>query len=228
VRRRLADLKLLEGHENARYMKAAQFQLLVENLKRDRVLTSSPLIYRDIVRSGNHRVQAAVKAGIEEADCLELVGEYSDERVLAIQLSHNAINGEDDPNILSTLWKALPFEEKRYSGLTDDQIGKIEELDTKSLGIGGPAYEELVMVFLPEELAEFHALVKRIEKRAKRPPVMAAALPDFEKFFDTVIAVKKQLNVHNTALAVRLMAKLACERLNQMASEEPQDDQPQA
>lgn len=31
VRRKLSELTLLEGHENARYMKAAQFNRLVDN-----------------------------------------------------------------------------------------------------------------------------------------------------------------------------------------------------
>lgn len=103
VRRKLSELTLLEGHENARYMKAAQFNRLVDNLKRDGVLTSSPLIYKNTVRSGNHRVAAAIKAGIAEADCIELLGDVSEERVIGIQLAHNAINGQDDPNILSTI-----------------------------------------------------------------------------------------------------------------------------
>ncbi len=55
------ELKLLE--KNARYMKAEQFQSLVENIKKDGNLSSLPLCYREKdgklrVLSGNHRVQA--------------------------------------------------------------------------------------------------------------------------------------------------------------------------
>ena len=218
VRCKLSDLRLLDGHENARYMKAAQFQQLVENLKADGVLTSTPLIHKGVIRSGNHRVQAALKAGIAEGWCLELVGDYPPARLLAIQLSHNAIAGEDDPSILATLWKALPFEEKRYSGLTDESIGKIQELDVKSLGIGGPAYEEMVLLFLPEDIGEFQAAAKRLEKKARQPPVLLGLRDDFEQFFSAVIAVKTKLNVHNTALAIKLMSQLALERLDEMGN----------
>jgi hypothetical protein len=219
VKLRLKDLKILEGHENARYMKAPQFQRLVDNLKRDGILTSAPLVYRGVVRSGNHRVQAAIKAGIEQADCLELLGEIPEERVIAIQLAHNAINGEDDPAILGKLWKALPFEEKRYSGLTDEMIGAIKEIDIASLGMGGPEHEEIVLLFLPEEAGAFHAMVKRIEKKSRKPPVFAAARADFEKFFDAIVATKGHLNVHNTALAISMMAQLALERIDQLVAE---------
>jgi hypothetical protein len=63
------ELKLLE--KNARYMKAEQFQSLVENIKKDGNLSSLPLCYREKdgklrVLSGNHRVMAARQAGVEQ------------------------------------------------------------------------------------------------------------------------------------------------------------------
>ena len=226
VRVALKDLRVLEGHENARYMKAPQFKRLVENLVRDGVLTSTPLIYKGVVRSGNHRVQAAIKAGIVDAECIELLGEYPEDRVLAIQLAHNAINGEDDPNILAKIWKPLSFDEKRYSGLTDEIVGAVKPIDVKSLGLGGPQQEEITLLFLPEEAKTFVDLVARIEKKVRRPPVFAASRADFDKFFDTIVAVKTALNIHNTALAIGMMAQLANERLEQMVPD-TESDEPQ-
>ena len=94
----LGDLKLLA--KNARYMAEPEFNRLVENLRRDGVLTSLPLVYRGEVLSGNHRVQAALKAGILTADVIEIETELSEEQQRAIQLSHNALTGKDDPNLL--------------------------------------------------------------------------------------------------------------------------------
>ena len=45
---------------------------LTENLRRDGALSSAPLIYGDRIISGHHRVEAAMKAGIVEADCLSI------------------------------------------------------------------------------------------------------------------------------------------------------------
>src|SRR5208282_6832990 len=74
IKAKLKDLKLLE--KNARFMKGPQFNRLVENIKNDGCLTSFPLVYREkdslVVVSGNHRVAAAVKAGIEESDVIEI------------------------------------------------------------------------------------------------------------------------------------------------------------
>jgi hypothetical protein len=218
VRRALAKLKAPE--KNARYMTAAQFDRLVENLKRDGVLTSLPLVYGDTILSGNHRVRAALKAGIVEADVIEVVTPLDAKRRVALQLSHNAITGQDDPNLLSDLYGSLDFDEKAYSGLTDEMLGKIDDLTMSALGIGAPAYEDILLTFLPEDAEQFAALVKRLEKAGRAMPRFVSSLADFTPFFDTLLAVKEKLNIHNTSLAVRMMATLACERLEQIGQED--------
>src|SRR5258708_39123275 len=65
VRRKLATLKPLE--KNARYMTAAQFDRLVENLKRGGVLTSLPPLPGELLLSGNHPVRPAMRAGVPAA-----------------------------------------------------------------------------------------------------------------------------------------------------------------
>ena len=64
-------IKLLEV--NARFMSADEFQKLVANVKRDGCLTQLPFcVYNDDgeleVLLGNHRVQAAIEAGLKEID----------------------------------------------------------------------------------------------------------------------------------------------------------------
>lgn len=65
-------LKLLEV--NARFMRHEEFQRLVANVKQDGQLTSAPFAARNPdgtyeVLSGNHRVQAAIAAGLESIQC---------------------------------------------------------------------------------------------------------------------------------------------------------------
>jgi ParB-like nuclease domain len=74
IRVQLSELQLLE--KNARYLKGPLFNRLVENIKADGCLTSFPLVARQgdalTVISGNHRVSAAIKAGIGETDVIEV------------------------------------------------------------------------------------------------------------------------------------------------------------
>ena len=104
------DLKLLE--KNARYMKAEQFQNLVENVKKDGNLSQLPFCYREEdgrlrVLSGNHRVKAAIAAGVEQTMVLVAREPKDQDERLAIQLSHNAIAGQDDLLILKDLWESI-------------------------------------------------------------------------------------------------------------------------
>ena len=217
VEKKLRGLKLLE--KNARYMQPDQFQRLVANIRDDGCLTTAPLIHEDRVLSGNHRVQAAIEAGIETADCIEIVSPLTGEQRIAIQLSHNAIEGEDDPNTLRELYESLGFDGKSYSGLTDDMFDKASPVDIASLAIGAPAYQELSVQFLPAEAEQFEAALERIERasKSKRAPVVhVARFEDFDLLFETVIAVKEHTNVHNSAIALRRMAELALERLAEL------------
>lgn len=189
-------------------MTPQEFSQLVANIKHDGKLMGVPVVYRGEVLSGNHRVRAAIKAGIEEADVLDVLTELTEERRLAIQLSQNAINGKDDPNILAQLYTSLnSLEWKRYSGVTDDAFRCTDE-KLAALGITRPRYEELTIAFLPEEKAVFIDLVARIEA-SKKAQVLVGELATFNALFDAIVRVKQEKKVINNAVALRLLAELA-------------------
>lgn len=224
-RLKLADLRLLDQKKNARYMTAPQFGRLVENLRRDGVLTSAPLVYRGVVLSGNHRVQAAIKAGIEEADCINILTELAEPEQLALQLSHNAVEGQDDLSTLQALYASITdLGLKAYSGLTDDSFN-VDPIDLPSLSAGAIRYEEVTALFLPEERVAFEDALSRIGKHPKAQ-VYAASLADFNATFDALVKAKGQLVIHNTAIAMRALADLALKQLNQMADQDQQPQQP--
>ena len=197
-------------------MSGAQFNLLVANIRRDGCLTSFPLVHRVDgelqVVSGNHRVQAAMKAGLVEGDAIEVTTPLSREQFVALQLSHNAIVGKDDPNILKTLYDELDFGWKEYSGLTDDAF-KVEDLDTSVLRVEAPFYEELHISFLPGDAAIFNGWLDKVGKSKAADTRLVGDYADFSVFFETLLAVKHVTGVHNTAVALRLMAEMAGEAL---------------
>ena len=214
IKARLSDLKLLE--KNARYMKGPQFERLVENIRRDGVLTSFPLVHREgealEVISGNHRVSAAIKAGIEELDVIEVTTPLTRQQFVALQLSHNAIAGQDDPNILRSLYDELDFGWKEYSGLTDDAFD-IEDLDASVLRVEQPFYEELTISFLPGDADVFGGWLDKIGSSKRAGERLVGLYEDFRVFFDQLLAVKAAKDVRNTAVALRLMAELAGQAL---------------
>ena len=162
-------------------MTDAMFSQLVENIRRDGCLTSVPLVCETQggkleVLSGNHRVMAAIKAGLEEADVMEVTTPLGREQRIAIQLSHNAIAGLDDPSILTELWADLDFAFKEYSGLTEEDLAGITEIDATGISVEAPGYEEITLAFLPEEKEAFITLLGRMaeaktEARWNRRPL---------------------------------------------------------
>ena len=121
--RELTQLGPEVGQKNARSMPPATYKRLVENIRHDGVLTSTPLVgsmkgdeRRLFVLSGNHRVAAAIDAGIEEATCIAILDPIPRDRFSAIQLSHNAIEGDDDASILQELYAILDLDLKSVLG----------------------------------------------------------------------------------------------------------------
>jgi hypothetical protein len=212
------ELKLLD--KNARHMNAKQFTQLVANVQRDGVLTSAPLVHRAedrlVVLSGNHRVKAAVAAGLATVTVIEVKGELTKERLIALQLSHNAITGEDDQNILRELYESLDVLEQRYSGLMDNDFGLLEDLDLTKLSLGQPSYQTINLAFLPEDHEIFVDAMQQITKGAKNNKRYIARLADFEQFEKTLVAVSDTLDIRNQALAVLAMAELAMDQLDHL------------
>jgi hypothetical protein len=204
-------------------MAEPEFNRLVANLKRDGVLTSLPLVYRGEVLSGNHRVQAAIKAGIVEADCIEITSDLSEQQQRAIQLSHNALTGKDDPNILREIYEGLSLDWQKYSAVYEEMF-KLDEEKAVSMGVPIAKYQELVIAFLPEDRQSFFDFATTLEKRFKKAHVLVGEASSFDAFFDAVLAVKDGRKIGNTGTALKVMADIVLER---MADEDAAKTRPQ-
>ncbi len=227
---------LLPREKNARYMTGDQFTRLVENVKRDGALTSSVLAHwpagqsRPEILSGHHRTKAAIAAGVKTIDAHIITSDLTEDRKVAIQLSHNAISGQDDPSVLAELYETLDMDEKLYSGITDDDIKEFDGLDVPALTVGLPEYREVNIFFLHSELDEFRQVLERIDARVskkrrhvnrKKPPdAFLARYEDFNAVFNTIGDIKDKWNVVNSAIAFGMLAQLAAERLDQIEAEE--------
>lgn len=156
---------------NARYMRHEQYQQLVSNIKRDGRLTSVPLVAPVDgdpavleVLSGNHRTQAAIDAGLPEIPVMVILSPLTKDQRVALQLSHNAIAGQDDPAILKALYESLDdIDWRLYAGLDDKTLGLLDAVQPGSLTEVNLEFTSLSIMFLPEELdrvkeVAFHAM----------------------------------------------------------------------
>jgi len=188
-------------------MAEPEFNRLVDNLRHDGVLTSLPLVYRGEILSGNHRVQAAIKAGIVDADVIEITSELDEQQRRAIQLSHNALTGKDDPNVLREIYESLSLDWQKYSAVYEEMF-KLDEAKAVTLGIPIAKYQELVVAFLPEDRAAFYEFAMTLERRYKKADVIVGEVSSFDAFFEAILAVKEGRNIGNTGTALRVMADI--------------------
>ena len=227
VRRSLKELKPSEV--NARRMPGQAMRRLTENLRRDGVLSSAPLIYGDRIISGHHRVEAAIKAGIVDADCLSIEGEVDEGRLTAIQLSHNSLAGEDDPEVLRQMLESLLPLEQAYAAVLDMEVPKPPPLRPS---IGTPDTVTIAVTFTPPDVEEIRR-VADLSLFAQIEP-----LDQMRDFLEAVFAVKLQTTSTNRMGKPGVLTTMA--RLSQWAlengyldsergkdSSEPSGDQPE-
>ena len=231
------ELELLEV--NARFMKADEFQKLVANIKKDGCLTQLPFCckhpkkkYKLLVLSGNHRVQAAIEAGLEEIEVQCAVKKLSKDEMLGIQLSHNAISGQDDMAILKELYGAIDdIEMRKYAGLDDETLKLLDKITADSISTPSLEYQLLNIVFLPNEIKEIKKALKEFKTEIENTPTLVAHFKDYEDFMETMKDVSEGMLVKNTALTFMLMLRLAKDNIEKtkevwMEQAKPKDNVP--
>lgn len=208
---------------NARYMTKAQFKRLVDNVRRDGCLTSAPLVWLDpqagtkVVLSGNHRVSAAIEAGLNEIGWLEVDQPLPRQRRIALQLSHNAVEGQDDPAILKELFEELESVEWReFAGLDDATLKLLDKVDVPSIGESQLAYEQVTMLFLPHEREQIAAA---FEQAAALPSAetYAVALKDLDRLIESMNTARVASDVKSNSVAFTMILDVFAEHVTSMA-----------
>lgn len=217
------DLKLLKS--NARYMRHEQFQLLVDNVKRDGKLTSVPFgaINEDgtyTVLSGNHRVMAAIEAELDEIEIMVTDDELTEKQRLAIQLSHNSISGQDDPDVLKELYKSLnDVDWQIYSGLDDKSLEMIEAVDALSFSESTLKFRTVTLLFLPEEIEEVESAFKDAKELISTNYWWLANMKQYDDYLDLIRGTQHSTNVSNIATGLMTILEVFKKNVAQLSDE---------
>jgi len=209
---------------NARFMDQQMLARLVENIKMDGRLESTPLVcpsstpgkYWTI--SGHHRIEGAIKANVRWI--LVMVINVADmDQLRAKQLSHNAIEGEDDDIVLQKMYEALKsIQAKLYSGLQD----RLQPVSVVSLSFRAGSFQSFTVAFLPGDIADYDAALELV----KNLPVTASSvvrvgeLDSYEMFSKAIRQVKQVDNVKASGTALSVLIQRGLERLAQVKEEQ--------
>lgn len=204
--------------KNARVLSKDTFQQLTANIRRDKRLSSVPLCYRASdgvldVLSGNHRVSAGIEAGVEHILVMVIEEDLSVSQRIAIQLSHNALVGSDDPTVLAELWAEIEdVEAKLYAGLSSDLVEKLEKIELVGFTTPQVYTRTLTLAFVDSEAEHFNAVLEQLEALPAKE-VYLADLRHFDRFFDLLEAAKKRFDVRNVSLTLLKLMDLCEEAL---------------
>lgn len=234
----LRKLKLLE--KNARFMTSDVFHRLVDNIRRDGKLTSVPFAakagyfddkdtpQRDKdgkpvfeVLSGNHRVMAAIEAGVTKSDVMCTDDPIPKGQRIALQLSHNAIEGQDDPAILRELWEDIgDVDWKGYSGLDEETLDMLSKLPTLDpIADVQLDYRTIEFLFLPNEYDKARAIFDEIVKsRASVDEISLVPLVEWDRTLDMLADVGESYGVRNRATILWLLLNFVEAHLTDFAA----------
>lgn len=209
---------------NARYMKKGVFQQLVSNLEADGRLSSVPLC-RELadgrlqVLSGNHRIQAAMRADLEWALVMILLGDIEESAAVAIQLSHNSLAGEDDKQILADLWARVDsIADRLYAGLSSDVVGELEEIKLVNFSTPQPLTKTVTFAFTTSEADRLEQIIQELEACQAGREIYLGEIKQFSEFFDVLQRIKGKENIKNASLAMARLVDLAERALREESS----------
>ncbi|MBI5954353.1 MAG: hypothetical protein HY865_22075 [Chloroflexi bacterium] len=214
-------LKLLEV--NAHFMRHEVFMRLTENVKEDKALTSVPFcaIYQYFtaddpiqrledgspqyeVLSGNHRVKSAIAADLPEIDVMVTDEPLSPDRRKAIQLSHNALVGEDDPATLKMIYGDIQDLTMRlYSGLDDKRLDMLDKVSPGALGEANLQFQPVSFMFLPDELDQVKEVWEIAKKEAGAAKLLwLARMKEYDAVMDALEATSSSYGVKNVTTSL--------------------------
>ena len=222
----IGQCDLLE--KNARFMRAEQYSRLVKNVQQDGCLTSVPFAVKNgerfLILSGNHRVQAAKDANLSEILVLYSARELSPAQQRAIQLSHNAIVGQDDLAILRELYDEISdMALKEYSGLDDATLGLMNPPQMDPLSETSLEYRVVTVAFLPPEVDRAESLLTKILQTAAgaSDSTWVNRYAEYDRLLDVLTVARTKAGVKNTATAFSLLLDIVEKHLDEIPKAKP-------
>lgn len=214
-----------EADMNANEMSGEDFAALCDNIGKSG-LSSVPCCYkkdngRFVMISGHHRLRACKKLHYREIGILWCEeNELSKDEIIAIQLSHNSLHGEDNPSILKKLFEQIQsIDYKKFAHINIDEISPIS-----TDGIDICALQEnfvFTVILYPSSFEQLDGLFGDIREQAKKSD--AVILANEEENEMLLLKLQKeigsQFNIKSPGVSFAKLLELANERLMEIQND---------
>ena len=221
------DINLIDEAElNANEMTGEDFAALCDNISKSG-LSSVPCCYkkangRYVMISGHHRLRACKKnhfamLGILWCDESEL----TQDEIIAIQLSHNSLHGQDNQSILKKLYEQIrSIDYKKFAHINIDEISPVS-----TDGISVYALKEnfvFTIILYPNSFENLDELYGDIREQAKKSDALVLAHQEDNEMLLLKLQqeIGNQYNIKSPTIAFAKLLELAKERLEEVKEDE--------
>ena len=221
------DINLIDEAElNANEMTGEDFAALCDNISKSG-LSSVPCCYkkangRYVMISGHHRLRACKKnhfatLGILWCDESEL----TQDEIIAIQLSHNSLHGQDNQSILKKLYEQIrSIDYKKFAHINIDEISPVS-----TDGISVYALKEnfvFTIILYPNSFENLDELYGDIREQAKKSDALILAHQEDNEMLLLKLQqeIGNQYNIKSPTIAFAKLLELAKERLEEIKENE--------
>lgn len=217
------DINLIDEAElNANEMTGEDFAALCDNISKSG-LSSVPCCYkksngRYVMISGHHRLRACKKnhfatLGILWCDEREL----TQDEIIAIQLSHNSLHGQDNQSILKKLYEQISsIDYKKFAHINIDEISPVS-----TDGISVYALKEnfvFTIILYPNSFENLDELYGDIREQAKKSDSLILASQEENEMLLLKLQqeIGNQYNIKSPSITFAKLLELARERLEEI------------
>lgn len=215
------ELALIDPAQlNANKMSDQDFDRLKENIKISGLSTAVTLYRRSedgrfVIIGGHHRVKACIDLGYDKIPAIWAdEKDLSRDEVIAIQLSHNSLHGEDDKGILKRLFdeiQSLDF--KDFANVNIDEIESVSIESTPIIPIS--EHFSVALTLYSDDIKCLQELMEITDEDLNRNDlVILADQKDTEdKYLELVTEIDKVYDIKSPSISFAKILELAKAKL---------------
>jgi len=190
------DINLLvEAEKNANQMSKKDFEQLVNNINVSGGLSSAIGCYkRDgkfVIFSGHHRYRAALQLRYKTVPVIYAdEADLSKDEVIALQLSHNSLHGEDNKGILKRLFEEIQSVD--FKSFAHIDINQLQSLDVSGISfVPESEHYSMYVVLYRKDLENLSDLLEMTAEDVKTADVVLMA--DGEENEEFMLRLTKEI-----------------------------------
>jgi hypothetical protein len=210
---------------NANAMSKAMFTRLKANISKSGLSSTIACFLREDdkyeIISGNHRFMACKELGYSKINILYTEeANLTKDEIIALQLSHNSVTGNDDKGILKRLFDEIAsIEFKEFANISIDDM-KTEEMFTGTI-VPISEHYRVAFILYNKDMENLQELFEITNEELSQSNLVIVADGKDERFFiEQLSHVKKEFDIKSGSIALSKLLELAVTNVTKNPDEE--------